>query len=146
MGAWVKINEGWYEWCKSGATRHRRRQIHQWGRRLRSSQNQRRLIRPRHPKSGIAPGDVDRITDFASQDSLQLKSDIFTTLATGALSPGAFRLNSRGLAEYASDRIIFESDAGRLFYDPDRSGAQASQLFAVLTPGLVLSSADFLAV
>ena len=41
------------ERCESGATRHRRRQIHQWGRRLRSRQNQRRLIRPRHPKSGI---------------------------------------------------------------------------------------------
>ena len=43
------------EGCKSGATRHRRRQIQQWARRLRSRQNQRRLIRPRHPKSGITP-------------------------------------------------------------------------------------------
>ena len=40
--------------CKSVATRHRRRQIHRRGRQQRSRQNQRRLIRPRHPKSGIA--------------------------------------------------------------------------------------------
>ena len=51
---------------KSGATRHPGRQIHRWGRQQQSRQNQRRMIRPRHPKSGIARRSVPQTT--ASQD------------------------------------------------------------------------------
>lgn len=40
---------------KSVASRHQRRQIHRRRRQQRCRQNQRRLITPRHPKSGIAP-------------------------------------------------------------------------------------------
>ena len=56
---------------KSVASRHRRRQVHRRGRQQRSRQNQRRLIRPHHPKSGIARG----IPEPAPEDGNQAGTD-----------------------------------------------------------------------
>ena len=64
--------------------------------------------------------------------------------ATGALAAAAFRANTTGLAGDASDRIIYETDTGRLLYDADGTGAAAGVQFATLATGLALTNNDFL--
>lgn len=92
-----------------------------------------------------APGtsNFDRITDFAKEDTIRLENAIFAGLAAGSLAAPAFRSNTSGLAANASDRIIYESDTGRLCFDSDGNGAGARMHFTSLATGLSLTSADF---
>ncbi len=99
-------------------------------------------------KSALTAANVDVVDDFdAATDTVQLDDAVFTTLSVGALSSGAFAQNTTGRAGDASDRIIYESDTGFVFYDADgsRSGSSAVQ-FATLDRGLTLTSADFIIV
>jgi Ca2+-binding RTX toxin-like protein len=96
-----------------------------------------------------APGaaNVDRITDFrAADDTIRIDNAVFTGLAGGALAGAAFQANSSGNAADASDRIIYESDTGKLFFDSDGTGAAAKVHFATLGTGLSLTAADFVVV
>jgi Ca2+-binding RTX toxin-like protein len=95
--------------------------------------------------SPLAPGNVDIVTDFnTADDRIELGNGVFTALpAAGVLASSAFRANTTGLAGDADDRIVYENDTGKLFYDADGTGATAGILFATLTAGLSLSSADF---
>ena len=95
-----------------------------------------------------AATNVDKIMDFAvAGDSIRLENSIFAALgASGALAPAAFAANATGLAGDASDRIIYETDTGKLFYDADGTGAAAAVQFATLTAGLAVTAADFLIV
>lgn len=43
----------------------------------------------------------------------------------------------------AFDRIMYETDTGRLYFDADGSGAGACVQFATLAANLALTSADF---
>lgn len=87
-------------------------------------------------------GAVDRITDFAPiDDTIRLENAIFTGLPGGRLSAGAFHVGTQ--AHDATDRVIYDSGSGALYFDPDGTGAQAAQQFAQLTGGLSLSSSDF---
>ncbi len=87
---------------------------------------------------------VDTITDYSfASDTIELRAAGFTGLAAGALAGAAFRVNTTGLADDANDRIIYETDSGRLYFDADGIGATARVQFAVLDSGLVLTSADF---
>ncbi|MDP1667783.1 calcium-binding protein [Phaeovulum sp.] len=87
---------------------------------------------------------IDRITDFdVTEDWIRLYQTVFPALAKGALPTTAFAANTTGLAGNATDRIIYETDTGNLYYDPDGNGAAPGQLFAILTPGLALSAYDF---
>ena len=92
-----------------------------------------------------ASTNVDTITDFnVANDTVHLENAIFTALtATGALASAAFRANTTGLAGDATDRIIYETDTGKLFYDADGTGATAGIHFATLQTGLALTNADF---
>jgi Ca2+-binding RTX toxin-like protein len=91
-----------------------------------------------------ATTNVDRITDFTVvDDTIRLENAIFTTLATGTLAAGAFRANTTGLAQDADDRVIYETDTGKLFYDSNGSAAGGSVHFATLGTGLALTNADF---
>jgi Ca2+-binding RTX toxin-like protein len=91
---------------------------------------------------------VDQITDFSAvADTISLDNAIFTALtATGTLSSAAFRSNSTGQAQDGSDRIIYETDTGELYYDADGNGAGASIEFATLTGLPTISNADFVIV
>jgi Ca2+-binding RTX toxin-like protein len=92
----------------------------------------------------FSTGNIDRITDFdALADTIRLENAIFTGLAAGTLATTAFRSNTSGNAADASDRIIYESDTGRLYFDSDGTGAAAKVHFATLATGLTLTSADF---
>jgi Ca2+-binding RTX toxin-like protein len=98
--------------------------------------------------TALGATNVDTITDFSVvADTIQLENAIFTALTTtGTLSPDAFRANTTGLAAAASDRIIYETDTGKLFYDADGSGAGNGIHFATVTDGLAFTNADFVVV
>jgi Ca2+-binding RTX toxin-like protein len=94
--------------------------------------------------TALGAGNVDTIADFSTADDRFLLSDaIFTALSTGVLAAAAFRANATGAAGDASDRIIYESDTGKLFYDADGTGAGAGIHFATIGIGLNLTNADF---
>ncbi|PPJ46822.1 peptidase [Rhizobium sp. KAs_5_22] len=92
-----------------------------------------------------AATNVDTITDFSvADDVIWLENSVFTALgAAGALASTAFVRNTSGLAEDASDRLIYESDTGELYYDTNGSAAGGSTLIAVLNPSLLLTHLDF---
>ena len=92
-----------------------------------------------------AAGNVDDILDFlVLDDTIFLDRDIFTgILANGTLAASAFR---GGLvASDGDDRIIYDIISGNIFYDADGIGATAQILFATVTPGTLLTNADFTA-
>jgi Ca2+-binding RTX toxin-like protein len=93
----------------------------------------------------LGASNVDTITDFsAADDVVQLENGVFLALATtGTLGAAAFRANTTGLAGDATDRIIYETDTGKLFYDADGNGAGAAIHFATLTGAPSITSADF---
>ncbi len=97
--------------------------------------------------TALGATNIDTITDFnVAADTIELEDAIFTGLAAGPLAAAAFRLNASGLAENASDRIVYDSVTGNLYFDADGTGATARVQFAVLDAGLVLTSADFLVI
>ena len=94
-----------------------------------------------------ASTNVDTISDFASSDdTIQIDNAVFTGLSTGTLAAAAFVSNTTGNAGDASDRIIYETDTGNLYFDADGTGAGAKVLFAKLDPGLALTNADFVVI
>ena len=95
--------------------------------------------------SALGAANVDTITDFSTvEDRIELENGVFTALTTtGVLASSAFRANTTGAAEDASDRIVYETDTGKLFYDADGTGTSAAIQFATLAVGLSLTNADF---
>ncbi len=92
-----------------------------------------------------AKANVDHITDFgAGIDRIELRQKIFTALTAGALPKTAFLSNATGHATHATDRIIYNSKTGQLFYDDDGNGSHAAVLFAVLDTKIALHASDFL--
>jgi Ca2+-binding RTX toxin-like protein len=88
---------------------------------------------------------VDTITDFSVvDDTIRLENAFMTALSTGQLDASAFHIGTS--AADASDRIVYNSTTGALFYDADGSGAGFATRFATLDSGLQLTSADFLIV
>ncbi|MFI0843724.1 calcium-binding protein [Mesorhizobium sp. IMUNJ 23232] len=98
--------------------------------------------------TALGAGNVDTIVDYSiAADTVRLENAVFTALAaTGVLNAAAFRVNTTGLADDATDRIIFESDTGKLFYDADGTGVTAGVHFATLGAGLALTNADFVVI
>jgi Ca2+-binding RTX toxin-like protein len=89
---------------------------------------------------------VDTIKDFGAPDTIQLENAYFTALtATGALAVELFK-NLNVAAVDADDRILYDQDTGRLFYDSNGSGAGGRVLFAVIDNGFVMTAADFVVI
>ena len=87
---------------------------------------------------------VDRISDFnVDRDTISLDDLVFTGLAAGILGASAFAANLTGSATGALDRIIYETDTGRVYFDADGNGVGSRVHFATLTANLVLTNADF---
>lgn len=86
---------------------------------------------------------VDAILDYyAASDSILLNRAAFASIGpNGRLSSAAFTTGSA--AADASDRIIYDQAAGKLYYDADGTGAAASVLFATVTVGTALSYSEF---
>lgn len=86
----------------------------------------------------------DTISDFdVTSDTMWLSRAVFSNLGLGDLDSGAFAFNSSGRATDASDRVIYEFDTGKLFFDVDGSGAKLGVFFAKLAPDLDLASEHF---
>lgn len=92
--------------------------------------------------TALSATNVDTITDFqVGLDKIGVDRSFFTQVgAAGALDPNAF--GAFGAAD-ASDRILYDSATGTLYYDSDGSGAAAAVAFAIVTPGLGLTANDF---
>jgi len=93
--------------------------------------------------TAIGFGNVDQITDFSTvYDRIGLENSVFTAFAsTGTMSSSAFY---KGAAAHdATDRIIYNSSTGQLFYDADGTGAVAPVQIAELATGLSLNYSDF---
>lgn len=94
---------------------------------------------------GTAPGVTDHITALEAADVIALENAVFAGIGVaGALAAGRFKVLGAGLD--ADDRILYHRASGTLFYDPDGSGAQARQVFAVIDTAPALTAADFLVV
>jgi len=95
--------------------------------------------------TALGSNNIDWIRDFnVAADTILLDNLIFTKVgANGALALGAFHKSTAGVAHDASDRIIYDTNSGALFYDEDGSGAIAAIQFAKLSVNLNLSAADF---
>jgi len=96
-------------------------------------------------RDALRASNIDTITDFSvGADTIQLSRTVFGALAgTGVLSLAQFAANASGTAQDADDRIIYETDTGKLFYDSNGSAAGGSVQFAQLGAGLALTNADF---
>jgi Ca2+-binding RTX toxin-like protein len=87
---------------------------------------------------------IDFVTDFeVINDTIWLDTTLFA-VGSGALSGDEF-VNGVA-AQDAEDRIIYDGDTGALYYDSDGLGGADAIQFAVLSPGLALSNANFIGV
>jgi Ca2+-binding RTX toxin-like protein len=92
-------------------------------------------------------GNVDLITDFVSAtDKLTFDSGVFAGLG----SPGNFTAGDARFAagagftsgRDASDRIVYNTTTGQLFYDSDGNGAGTAQLVATLQGAPTVAATD----
>lgn len=92
-----------------------------------------------------ASTNLDRIVDFnVTEDTIQLYGAIFAGLTgLGTLTASQFVANASGTAQDADDRIIYETDTGKLLYDADGNLAGEAIQFALLSPDLGLTNLDF---
>nr|WP_316653164.1 calcium-binding protein [uncultured Gellertiella sp.] len=91
-----------------------------------------------------AATNVDHITDFSVvDDTILLDHHIFTKLGVGALATKAFTSNTSGHATHATDRIIYDTKSGKLWYDDDGTGHHAATLIAIIDTHAKLTAADF---
>ena len=95
--------------------------------------------------TALGAANVDRIADFAADDTLRLSKSIFSALAPGQLAEGAFKNLSAGSVD-ADDRILYKQATGELFYDADGSGGGVAVRFGVLDNKAALTAADFFVV
>src|SRR4051794_30478317 len=95
-----------------------------------------------------APGaaNADVLLAFHSgADKMQLDGTVLADLgATGNLTAGdeRFWASSSGTAHDASDRVLFNTRTGELWYDADGNGAGAKQLIATLQGTRTLAATD----
>ena len=96
----------------------------------------------------LASSNVDTITDFnVEQDNFMLSSLVFNNIWLGDLQDKQFYA-AAGAAEGhdKSDRIIYDTDTGSLYYDADGSGSRDAVKFAVVSGAPDLTSDDFIIV
>jgi Ca2+-binding RTX toxin-like protein len=88
----------------------------------------------------------DVITDFnVTFDSIGVENAVFTRAGgNGTLAAGAFWKSASGRAHDASDRFIYDTNGGQLYYDPDGSGSSAPVKIAQLKAGLALTHEDII--
>ncbi len=94
--------------------------------------------------TALGSSNVDRITDFnVAADTIRLENTIFTGLAVGTLKASAFTKNTSGNATDAQDRIVYETDTGKLYFDKDGTGGASKVHFATIGTNLAVTNADF---
>jgi Ca2+-binding RTX toxin-like protein len=90
----------------------------------------------------------DTITDFAAEDTIRLENAIFTALTTtGTLKADAFWAAAGATTAHdTTDRVIYNTTTGALYYDKDGSGGAAAVQFATLSNHAALTNADFVVI
>ena len=88
-------------------------------------------------------GNLDRIADFAAEDTIRLSKSVFAALAPGQFAESAFKSLDTAKID-ADDRILYRQTTGELFYDADGSGKGAAVAIAVLDNKAALTAADLL--
>jgi serralysin len=93
----------------------------------------------------LGPENVDTINDFRSSDTIVLDNDVFTGLTAGVLRGSAFRVGTAAVD--SSDRIIYDTVSGALYFDPDGVGGANQIQFATIagSPNNV-TARDFLVI
>jgi serralysin len=93
-----------------------------------------------------AASNVDNLTDFnVDADSIWLDNAVMPGLGkeTGNLARAKFWKSEDGVAHDASDRIVYDTDDGMLYYDSNGSASGGRVLFARLSPDLELAAGNF---
>jgi Ca2+-binding RTX toxin-like protein len=92
----------------------------------------------------LGPANIDTMTDFEiALDIIELDAAIFAGLSLGTLDADAF--NNGGPLD-ATDRIVYDTTSGALYFDPDGDGATAATQFATVGNLAAVSNTDFLVV
>lgn len=92
-------------------------------------------------------GGVDRVADFArGTDELLFENEAFSALgAAGAWTAGDARFRSGAgvtTGGDSSDRLVYDTSTGSLYYDADGSGSGGSHLIATFAGNPALSATD----
>jgi serralysin len=95
----------------------------------------------------VKNANADRITDFTvTADLIHLESAKFTGIGTdGTLAPGKYREGGNVDATGATapgQRILYDTDSGKLYYDADGNGSSDKILIAILVGAPNISNAD----
>jgi Ca2+-binding RTX toxin-like protein len=92
----------------------------------------------------LGESNIDNIADFSVvHDTIHLNEAVFASLPIGMLTVSAFSANLTGAASDPLDRIIYESNTGRLYFDEDGTGPVLGTHFATLAVNLAMTNADF---
>ena len=94
-----------------------------------------------------AADNVDIIRDFTVADDLiQIDNAVFASggLTSGGLAASQFVIAAAALD--ASDRIIYNSGTGAVFYDADGTGGGTQVQFATISTGLAMSAGNFVVI
>jgi Ca2+-binding RTX toxin-like protein len=96
--------------------------------------------------TAAAADNADKITDLdIAADFTVFMQSVYTELDIGPGSTlAASNFHTGTAATTADHHIIYDSAAGKLFYDTDGVGGTAHQLVTTLTTGLALTNQDFL--
>lgn len=92
-----------------------------------------------------ATNNIDVYTDFtAVDDDIWLAKSALSGLgAVGALDTDAFWASANGTASDATDRILYDTVTGALYYDADGTGAVDAVQIAKFDAGTTLTAGDF---
>ncbi|BCH25178.1 hypothetical protein [Mesorhizobium sp. L-8-3] len=92
-----------------------------------------------------ASTNVDTITDSnVAADTIRFDNAVTPGLGTtlGTLTQAKFWKSTTGLAHDADDRIIYETDTGKLFHDANGSAAGGATHFVTLSTKPALTNLD----
>ena len=95
----------------------------------------------------LGPANADHVTDFTSgTDKIALDASVMAALgASGDFTAGDERFYEAPGASSghdATDRVVYDTSSGNLWYDADGSGAGAAQLIATLDGAAALTATD----
>jgi Ca2+-binding RTX toxin-like protein len=100
--------------------------------------------------TALSTANIDRITDFSrpSLDKIHLDNAVMSALGgAGALAAAKFYAAPHATHGHdASDRVVYDTSTGALYYDKNGSAAGGVTEIAVLTGHPTLFSSDFLIV
>ncbi len=96
----------------------------------------------------LTAANADHVSGFAAGDKIELARAIMTKLgAAGALDPAAFYSHDGATHGHdSSDRVVYDSLSGRLYYDSNGSASGGVSLIATFDGHPVLGAGDFLIV